>query len=261
MISVDMKNLLGRMNPFLTKCLTTAAGLSVSRNHYEVRVEHLLAAMAEDPNADFQTILRHYEQDPARVFKLIQHEMEQLKSGNSGRPTFAPSLLDWIETGWLISSVDHGLAKIRSGALVYAMAKNRHKYVPDEIGSIADSFKLDELSRSREVMERVGAEIRKREGKIRREMRAAKKSFLGVPAIMRQHHTDTPTSKEPQRELSPKVAAKDKWRRIELLRRLKQFAIDYRDALVRWLAGETDVQFPVGTYQLRVQFGVPVADV
>ena len=46
------------------------------------------------------------------------------------------------------------------------------------------------------------------------------------------------------------MACKNKWRRIELLRRLKQFAYDYREAWLRWQQGFREVIFPPGTYAM-----------
>jgi putative transposase len=66
----------------------------------------------------------------------------------------------------------------------------------------------------------------------------------------RQRHTDTPTSREPRRNLKPRVAAKSKWRRIEALQRLKEFVADYRAAWLEWKQGFRDVVFPAGTYAM-----------
>ncbi len=42
----------------------------------------------------------------------------------------------------------------------------------------------------------------------------------------------------------------NKWRRIEALQRLKEFIAEYREALLRWKQGFTDVTFPRGTYAM-----------
>ncbi len=56
--------------------------------------------------------------------------------------------------------------------------------------------------------------------------------------------------------MSPRVACRNKWRRIEALCRLKSFVADYRDAWQRYREGQRDVLFPHGTYWLRVYAGV-----
>ena len=50
--------------------------------------------------------------------------------------------------------------------------------------------------------------------------------------------------------MKPRVAAKNKWRRIEALQRLKEFTAAYREAWLRWKQGYTDVVFPAGTYAM-----------
>ena len=71
-----------------------------------------------------------------------------------------------------------------------------------------------------------------------------------------QSHTDSPSSREPRRNLNPQVACRSKWYRIEALQRLKSFQSDYKQAPKRWRDGERSVVFPAGTYAMRVHAGV-----
>ena len=73
---------------------------------------------------------------------------------------------------------------------------------------------------------------------------------LGRQRVLRQSWRDSPTSKEPRRNLRPRVAAKSVWARVEALTRDRQFVTDYARARAGWLAG-LDVVFPAGTYWLR----------
>jgi len=54
--------------------------------------------------------------------------------------------------------------------------------------------------------------------------------------------------------MSPRVAAKNKWARIEALLRHRGFIEKYHDALLRHLADLANVLFPFGTYWMR-KFG------
>ena len=49
---------------------------------------------------------------------------------------------------------------------------------------------------------------------------------------------------------------KNKWRRIEAIKRIKSFARDHAEALARYIRGELEVLFPPGTYWARVFLGV-----
>jgi REP element-mobilizing transposase RayT len=81
--------------------------------------------------------------------------------------------------------------------------------------------------------------------------------FLGAVRVMAQKPTARPKPGEPRRALSPRVASRDKWKRIEVLGRLKEFLSRYRAALADRCAGKVDAVFPRGTYLLRVAHGVP----
>jgi hypothetical protein len=58
----------------------------------------------------------------------------------------------------------------------------------------------------------------------------------------------------------PRVACKDKWRRIERLQANKAWKAEYCERRDRWRAGDRDTVFPHGTYLYRVRHGVAVAE-
>ena len=74
---------------------------------------------------------------------------------------------------------------------------------------------------------------------------------LGRRAVLDQKWNERPTSREPRRELDPRVAARSKWSRIEALLRNRMFRDDYAAARDAFLGGDRDVVFPTGTYWLR----------
>jgi len=121
MLTVDIKNLLALLNPLCTRALEGAAGLCVSRSHYEVTVEHLFAKLLEEPQGDLQLILRHFEVDPLLVQRSLERTLEVFHSGNTGKPVFSPLLIQWCQDAWLISSIDLSQRLIRSGALLAAL--------------------------------------------------------------------------------------------------------------------------------------------
>ncbi len=87
----------------------------------------------------------------------------------------------------------------------------------------------------------------------------ARGGFLGVRRVLAQKPTARPAPGEPRRELNPRIAGRDKWKRIEALGRLVEFLKAYRIAWKARRAGEAAAMFPHGTYQLRVLHGVPCA--
>src|SRR5690606_32680575 len=78
------------------------------------------------------------------------------------------------------------------------------------------------------------------------------RGWVGVKAIRQQRWSDHPGVQSATGSLNPRIACKDKWRRIELLNQQVGFWQEYREARVRYLAGERNVVFPAGTYWLKV---------
>jgi len=90
----------------------------------------------------------------------------------------------------------------------------------------------------------------------RRKLAAARRGFLGAAKVRAQNPLARPSSEERRRELNPRIAARDKWKRFEALSRLVEFLREYRNA---WTARRSGlrVAFPAGTYLLRVLHDVP----
>ena len=98
--------------------------------------------------------------------------------------------------------------------------------------------------------------VAEREVEIRARFRKEGRRFLGVRKVLAQSARSKPGSREPRRALNPRVAAKDKWRRIEALQRLRAFLHAYRAAWRQFAGGDRSAVFPYGTYAMRMRFGV-----
>ncbi len=83
--------------------------------------------------------------------------------------------------------------------------------------------------------------------------------FLGVARVLAQKPFARPAPGERRRVLNPRIAGRDKWKRIEALGRLVEFLRSYRAAWCARRAGSLDTLFPRGTYLLRVRHDVPCA--
>ncbi len=110
-----------------------------------------------------------------------------------------------------------------------------------------------------ELVNLVKRVVADKEAGVRAAFARAGRAFLGVRAIRSQRLSDRPRGKEPRRKLNPRIASRDKWRRIEALRRVRGFLTEYRQAYERWKCGVRDVVFPHGSYAMRVHQGVVVA--
>ena len=78
---------------------------------------------------------------------------------------------------------------------------------------------------------------------------ATGRSIVGRGNVRRQHWNDSPQTREPRRRLSPRVACRDTWRRIEALARNKSWLETYRQARALFIAGK-EACFPAGTFWL-----------
>ncbi|MFN0060487.1 MAG: transposase [Planctomycetota bacterium] len=81
--------------------------------------------------------------------------------------------------------------------------------------------------------------------------------FLGLRNILRMRHTDRATSIELIGGLNPHIAGKDRSIRIGRIRALRAFRRQHRDALIAF-ATDRAVEFPAGTYRMRVLHAVNV---
>ena len=121
MAAIDLKALVGRLNDTCRRQLEAAAGLTLSRSHYNIEIEHWLAKLLDDPSADLGAILRHYEVDSGRVMADLVRVLDRFKTGNARAPSVSPDVVELMKQAWLIASLERGAAKIRSGHLLLAL--------------------------------------------------------------------------------------------------------------------------------------------
>jgi hypothetical protein len=101
----------------------------------------------------------------------------------------------------------------------------------------------------------VAVALQSREHVAEVEVRGAGRTFLGPAAVLAQPPFARPRGLEALGGLNPRLACRDKWRRIQALGTLVEFLQAYRAAFARWRAGDLDVLFPHGTYLMRVLHG------
>ncbi len=101
--------------------------------------------------------------------------------------------------------------------------------------------------------------LEEREDRAVRDLAEAGRSFMGARKVLAQKPFARPATEEPRRTLKPRVASRNKWRRLEAITRLKTFVAEYREAWRAFKAGAREVVFPEGTYGMRVWCGVTCA--
>src|SRR5690606_10050602 len=111
-----------KLNNYLVRNLDTATGQGINRSHYEITFDHLLHALLEDGQGDIPLILKHFAVDSGEVQSIVNKNLDEFNSGNSGKPKLSPLLTELLEQAWITSSVHHRETKIRSGALFEVFA-------------------------------------------------------------------------------------------------------------------------------------------
>ena len=114
---------------------------------------------ADPADTDIAAILRHYDADHARLVNDITRSLDKMKTGNSRAPTLSPEIVEAAKQAWLLASLEHGYARLRSGHLLWAMLADetlaRHtRETSSQFGKInADALKRDLLTITRDSVE------------------------------------------------------------------------------------------------------------
>jgi REP element-mobilizing transposase RayT len=106
---------------------------------------------------------------------------------------------------------------------------------------------------------RLDAALKEREDEAARKLGDEGRPILGARKALAQRPFARPALGEPRRGLRPRVASRDKWKRVEALVRLKSFLAEYREAWRAFRQGARDTVFPAGTYGMLVTYGVACA--
>src|SRR5205809_2344330 len=123
-MTVNLRGLIGKLNAPTRNALEGAAGLCLSRTHYDVEIEHFLLKALDATDGDLAFILKHYGVNRSRLVADLTKSLDKLKSGNARTPALSPTLTKMLSDAWLIGSVDYGEVQIRTGHAVVALATN-----------------------------------------------------------------------------------------------------------------------------------------
>ena len=121
MAAIDLKQLVARLNDTCRRALEAAAGLTLSRTHYNVEIEHWLTKLADRTDGDLSLILQHYEIEHGRFIADLNRSLDKMKTGNGRAPSLAPEIVELVKQAWLLASLEQGVGRVRSGHLLWAM--------------------------------------------------------------------------------------------------------------------------------------------
>ncbi|HQU23618.1 MAG: ClpV1 family T6SS ATPase, partial [Acidiphilium sp. 21-60-14] len=152
MAAIDLKSLIGRLDDHCRRALEAAAGLTLSRSHYNVEIEHWLAKLADGTDTDIPILLRHYDVDHGRFLIDLHRGLDKMKTGNARAPALSPEIIELTKQAWLLASIEHGLTRARSGHILWALLADetlarRARDASSQLAKIpVDALKRDLLS-------------------------------------------------------------------------------------------------------------------
>jgi type VI secretion system protein VasG len=119
-MEIDIRTLLGKLNPECKRAMEKAAELCVGQTHYNVEVEHLLFKLLELEAPDVELICPEYGIKTDVIQLQLQDAMDRFKRGNGRTPALSQHLPSLFQEAWLLSSMLLGEQQIRSGTLLLA---------------------------------------------------------------------------------------------------------------------------------------------
>ncbi len=110
-MNVNLRSLVGKLGHRARGAVESAAGLCLSRTHYDVEVEHFLLKLLDSTDGDVAAVLRHFEVNRSRLAADLAAALDRLKSGNARNPALSPSLVKALTAAWTLGSVDYGATR------------------------------------------------------------------------------------------------------------------------------------------------------
>ncbi len=124
LMSVNLKSLIGKLNAPTRSALEAAAGLCLSRTHYNIEIEHYLMKVMEASDSDAARIFYHFGINQSRLSAELTRSLDKLKSGNARTPAISPSVLSMLTQAWTIGSIDYNAGQVRSGFTILALVSD-----------------------------------------------------------------------------------------------------------------------------------------
>jgi type VI secretion system protein VasG len=121
---MNLKALIGKLNDSTRGALEAAAGLCLSRTHYDIEIEHYLTKLLDSSDNDLAAILKHFGVDVSRFSGELSRALDRLKSGNARTPALSPTVIKMLTEAWTLGSIDYGAGQVRSGFTILALATN-----------------------------------------------------------------------------------------------------------------------------------------
>jgi putative transposase len=234
-------------------------GIHDPEGNFPVFTEYFHGLLARCQNAHLGRFENFWSSEPTSVVRLLEPAdiLDKMVYAYAN-----PPVADLVETANEWPGVTSLQATLTDGELT----AKRPAHFFREDGELPETVTLKihrpkafaQLSQE-EWAEKVRDLVQRKETEARERRAREGKKVLGVERILAQDPLSRPKSHAPHFKMNPRLAAKNKWARIEALRRNRGFQEKYRDAIKRHLAGVATVLFPFGTYWMK-KFGKAICE-
>jgi len=123
-MAANLRALIGKLNAACRSAVEGAAGLCLSRTHYDIEIEHFLVKALDATDGDLAQILKHYGVNRSRLADDLARGLDRLKTGNARTPSLSPHLVKVLTEAWSIGSLEYGAPQVRTGHCVLALLTN-----------------------------------------------------------------------------------------------------------------------------------------
>jgi type VI secretion system protein VasG len=121
-MATNLRAVIGKLNDTTRGALEGAAGLCMSRTHYDIEIEHFLMKLLDATGSDLAFILRHFGIDKSKLAAELTRSLDKLKTGNARNPAMSPSVLQMLREAWVVGSLDFAAGNVRTGYCILALA-------------------------------------------------------------------------------------------------------------------------------------------
>ena len=118
---MNLKALIGRLSAPARGALEAAAGLTLSRTHYDVEPEHVVLKLLDAPGGEVADILDHFDVAAGGVAAALNAAIDRFRSGNGRPPALSPRLVRIVREAWLDASIERQANDVTTGGLLLAM--------------------------------------------------------------------------------------------------------------------------------------------
>ena len=227
-------------------------GIHDPDGNFPIFTEHFHGLLARSQNAHLGRFENFWSSEPTSVVQLVERDDILNKMTYAFTNPTAADLVNTVEDWPGITTFQATLA---GGHITATRPKHFFRYdnpdLPEVVSlQIARPYGFEALAQS-EWVDLVTERVRAQEADHRQRRTTNGITVLGREKILEQNPFHSPESQAPRFQMSPRVAAQNKWARLEALLRNHGFIERYREAFRNHMTGLANVLFPFGTYWMR----------